>query len=70
MTNVVDVLSVSEVSIEWTFIVFQTIHEEVTPTVATPVPKMNNNFNFGEFEHLEFPMNIPMIRLKVQKIGF
>ena len=71
---VVIVLYETDVSIGWTFIVVQTMHKELNPTVAKPKLKSKDSFksraNFGEVEHLEFPMNIPMIRLIAKKIGF
>ena len=71
---VVIVLYETDVSIGWTFIVFQTMHKELNPTVAKPKLKSKDSFksraNFGEVEHLEYPMNIPMIRLIAKKIGF
>ena len=71
---VVIVLYETDVSIGWTFIVVQTMHKELNPTVAKPKLKSKDSFksraNFGEVEHLEYPMNIPMIRLIAKKIGF
>ena len=65
-------LFITVISFGFTFIV-HIILKEVTPTVARPTLKIMDIFkifDFGEDEHFIFPMNIPVIRVKAEIIGF